>query len=324
MAESATKGETGGVLKGLLRRAKGGPKAAAPPPAAAAKPRKESVFKPDRPPEEPKDPAWPPERLRLIERLWGLGHSMPGGDDYILDQFRVFSPNSAMSMLQVGAGLGGDGRSLALNFGTWVTCIESSKPLIELGMKESYKHGMEKKAPLVHFDPAKMKVRPNAFDVVFSRLGLHTMADKQKTIEQMASGVKPSGHLLLFEMVPGEKADAAALESWARNEPKQPHLISGPKMAELIREQDLDLRVVQDVSPEYRRMVMMGFAKMMASLKKKDLKEDKALAKALMREAEMWMRRMALMDTGVLRIVRFHALAPANKRRKKKPLPTID
>lgn len=175
---------------------------------------------------------------------------------------------------------------------------------------------------MISFNPERMKVRPNGFDVVFSRLGLHRLEDKEKTIEQMCAGVKPTGHLLLIEFMPGERNDPAALEQWAENEPSRPYLIPGPRMAELIRAQDMDLRVVQDVSPDYRKMVMRGFATMMAGLEKKHLKEDPELGTALMREAEIWMRRLALMDSGVLKIVRFHAIAPASKRKKKR-LPQI-
>ncbi|WP_152415454.1 class I SAM-dependent methyltransferase [Caenispirillum salinarum] len=319
-SESDTKPARG--LLGRLRRGKkerAQADASAARATAAAEARKKSLYKPERPPEKPIDPAWPPHRVRLMDRLWGMGHSLPGGDEYILEQFRVFSPSSAMSMLQVNAGMGGDGRSLALNFGTWVTSIEVSDPLVESGMKESYKHGLEKKAPVISFNPERMKVRPNGFDVVFSRLGLHRLPDKEKTIEQMCAGVKPAGHLLLIEFMPGDKPDPGALEHWAENEPSRPHLIPGPRLAELIRAEDMDLRVVQDVSPDYRKMVMQGFATLMAGLKKKHLQEDRELGVALMREAEIWMRRLALMDSGVLKIVRFHAIAPASKRKKKKP-----
>lgn len=318
MTRSASDSTPARGLLGRLRRGKKERAEAESAARAAAERPKSSLYKPERPPEKPTDPAWPPHRVRLMDRLWGMGHSLPGGDDYILEQFRVFSPSSAMSMLQVNAGMGGDGRSLALNFGTWVTSIEVSEPLVESGMKESYKHGLEKKAPVVTYNPERMKVRPNGFDVVFSRLGLHTLENKEKAIEQMCAGVKPSGHLLLIEFMPGEKPDAGALEHWAENEPSRPHLIPGPRLAELIRGNDLDLRVVQDVSPDYRKMVMRGFATLMAGLKKRHLQEDRELGLALMREAEIWMRRLALMDAGVLKIVRFHAIAPAGKRKKPK------
>lgn len=312
----------GSGLMGFLRRG-GSKKAIAEEQAAKqAQAKKDSVFKAPRPPEGPQDPAWPKPRVRLMDRMWGVGHVLPGGDDHIVDIFRVFSPNNSMSMLQVGAGQGGDGRALALAFGVWVTCIEKSEVLVESGMKESYKHGLEKKAPVVSFVPERMKVRPNGFDVVFSRLGMHTLPDKELTMEQIAVGLKPSGQMLLIEFMPGEKADSRALESWATQEPERPHLISGPKMAELIRGHDLDLRVVQDVSADYRKMVMMGFARFLGTLTRKELEEDRALGRALLKEAEMWMRRLALIDTGVLRVVRFHAIAPATKRRKK--LPVVD
>lgn len=284
--------------------------------------KKESVFKAPRPPQGPQDPAWPRERVRLMDRMWGLGHVLPGGDEHIVDLFRVFSPNNSMSMLQIGAGMGGDGRALAHAFGVWVTCIEQSEVLVESGMKESYKHGMEKKVPVVAFRPDRLKLRPNGFDVVFSRLGIHTLPDKELTVAQMAEGLKPSGQMLLVEFMPGEKADAGALEAWADQEPQRPHLISGPKMAELIRSHDLDLRVVQDVSTDYRKMVMLGFARFLGTLSRKEIEADPALGRALLREAEMWMRRLALLDTNVLRVVRFHAIAPATKRRKKLPVVT--
>lgn len=306
---------------GFLRRGKkAGADTAAEKAAAAAAAKKESVFKAPRPPEGPQDPAWPKARVRLMDRMWGLGHVLPGGDEYVVDLFRVFSPNNSMSMLQVGAGMGGDGRALALAFGVWVTCIEQSEVLVESGMKESYKHGLEKKAPVVSFVPERMKLRPNGFDVVFSRLGLHTLPDKELTIEQMAIGLKPSGQMLLIEFMPGEKADPAVLEAWAAAEPQTPYLISGPRMAELIRSHDLDLRVVQDVSAEYRKLVMLGFAKFLATLTRKEIESDREMGRALLKEAEMWMRRLALIDAGVLRVVRFHAIAPATKRRKALPV----
>lgn len=308
---------------GFLRRGGSKKAGAAEQAAKSAEPaKKDSVFKAPRPPSGPQDPAWPKPRVRLMDRMWGVGHVLPGGDDHVVDLFRIFSPNNSMSMLQIGAGQGGDGRALALAFGVWVTSIEQSEVLVDSGMRESYKHGLEKKAPVVSFVPERLKLRPSGFDVVFSRLGLHTLPDKDLTITQMAEGLKPGGQMLLIEFMPGEKADPRVLEGWADQEPQRPYLVSGPKMAELIRGQDLDLRVVQDVSADYRKMVMLGFAKFLGTLTRKELEEDRELGRALLKEAEMWMRRMALIDTGVLRVVRFHAIAPQTKRRKK--LPTVE
>ena len=85
---------------------------------------------------------------------------------------QIFGLDPAMSVLDLGAGLGGAVRTmcekLALD-GVWVTGFEVDEILVEAGMGLSVKYGMGEKAPVHAFDPATFAHKQASVDCVFSK-----------------------------------------------------------------------------------------------------------------------------------------------------------
>src|ERR1051326_1723318 len=86
----------------------------------------------------------PLDGLTLAQWLWGAGCHTPGDEDHILDLVKPFALNPAMSMLYLGAGLGGGARAIATKFATYVTALERDATLARRGMEMSTLQGMQK------------------------------------------------------------------------------------------------------------------------------------------------------------------------------------
>jgi len=68
-------------------------------------------------------PLWSATRLDVAEKLWGEGFVSPGSEDYLPTLVKPLGLNPAMSVLDLGAGLGGTTRLMAKQFGAWVSAI---------------------------------------------------------------------------------------------------------------------------------------------------------------------------------------------------------
>ena len=100
---------------------------------------------------------WPPERLQILQELWGPGFLTVGGADAITELVHPLTLNSNMSVLELGAGIGGGTRHIHTETGAWVNGVENSVTLAKLGMEESIMKGLQRKASVEHGDYTKLK-----------------------------------------------------------------------------------------------------------------------------------------------------------------------
>jgi hypothetical protein len=120
----------------------------------------------------------PLDILTLAQWLWGAGFHIPGGEEHVLDLVKPFALNPAMSMLYVGAGLGGGAHAIATKFATYVTALEEEDAPARRGMEMSTLQGMQKRAPVSVYDPAKIELRAGAFDCILARQTTYALSDK--------------------------------------------------------------------------------------------------------------------------------------------------
>ena len=118
---------------------------------------------------EPPKQRWETSRVTLVQKVWGEGFASPGGRNHILNMVQIFGLDPAMSVLDLGAGLGGAVRTMCEKFGVWVTGFEVDEILVEAGMGLSVKYGMGEKAPVHAFDPATFAHKQASVDCVFSK-----------------------------------------------------------------------------------------------------------------------------------------------------------
>lgn len=267
----------------------------------------------------PGDDVPPLDRITIAEWLWGPGHHLPGGERHVLDLVKPFALTPAMSMVDVAAGLGGAARSVAATFGTYVTGLERDPELAERGMEMSVLQGMQKRAPITAYDPAKLELRAGLFDCVLGRQATYAVADKARFLEGLRSGLKDRGQLLLTDYVVEPKsADKPELAAWQKQQPYPPQLWTLKQYTECLSGLGFEIRVTEDTSDGYRRRIVAGWDQMLHTVDLHGLPRKHVAA--ILDEAERAVHAIAALESGSLQIYRLYALAskpkPAPKPKK--------
>jgi cyclopropane fatty-acyl-phospholipid synthase-like methyltransferase len=252
-------------------------------------------------------PRWETARLRIAQEVWGEGFSSPGGEEHILNMVKFFALNPSMSVLDLGAGLGGAARTMSQHFGVWVSGLEADKDLAEAGMAISTKSGMGKKAVIEHFDPEDLQVKQKSIDCVFSKEFFYTIADKPAFLRAVENVMKPRGQLLFTDYVlAGRALNSKPIQDWTNFEPNTPHPWAVDDYKEALTALHLDIRVVEDHTDQFYSMVTKAWAQFIKVLKKRGVADEEGAA--LVDEVELWARRMKAVESGDLKICRVHAL----------------
>ncbi len=211
-------------------------------------------------------------------------------------------------MLQLGAGLGGPARALATECGAWVTGFEPDAELAAQGAALSAKAKLEKKAEVLPLDPARPAIRPGYFHHALSLETFWRLPEKATVAPALVAGVKPKGQLVLTELVLGEVSPSAekAFAAWSRLESATPALVGEKALTALFGKQGLDIRIVEDITARHISQTLSAWASFVEELKRD--RPTGAFAARIVDEAERCMRRIDLMRSGLLRLVRWHAI----------------
>jgi len=251
--------------------------------------------------------TWSAARVKVSELIWSDGFSFPGGSEHVLKLVKPMGLNKEKTMLDLNSGLGGAARVIAKAFGTYVTGMDASQTLAKAGMAASEKAGLAKKAVIEWFDPLTVILPQRKYDAIFARLVFLPLEQKKRLLAQVEQALKPGGQLMFLEFALGsEKAKSAALDAWLKGEDHPPHPITIDAYSEELKALKMDVRVAEDMTAEFRSLVLEGWARLTSALKPKSLAPDEA--QGLAHEVELWSRRIAAFDAGDLRVARLYAL----------------
>jgi ubiquinone/menaquinone biosynthesis C-methylase UbiE len=250
---------------------------------------------------------WSLARVKVSELIWSDGFSFPGGSEHVLKLVKPMGLTKEKSMLDLNSGLGGAARVIAKAFGTYVTGMDASETLAKAGMAASERVGLAKKAVIEWFDPTTVILPARKFDAVFARLVFLPLEHKKRLLAQVEQALKPGGQLMFLEFALGSaKANSPALAAWRAGEDHPPFPITIEAYAEELKALKMDVRVAEDMTPEFRAQVLEGWARLAQGLKPSTLAPDEA--QGLTHEVELWGRRVAAFDSGDLRMARLYAI----------------
>lgn len=270
-------------------------------PAAPPAPRRVIGYRdPDRP--------WQTPRAKLACMLWGEGFSHPGDTEHVLQLVKPFALDPAMTVMDLCAGLGGGARAIVEEFGVWVSGLEPDAELAEAGMQISTKAGLAKKAEIAHYDPAKIDIRAGTVDCFLCRQLLHRVEDKARFLRAIDRALKNRGQVVLtdFMLADPSRADSPAIKAWRESEGVPLYLWTVEQYAAAFKQEGLEVRVTEDMTAAFRSMVLRGWADLTSATDGASL--DPELVHALVDELERWTRRVAALESGDVKLVRFYAL----------------
>jgi SAM-dependent methyltransferase len=251
--------------------------------------------------------TWSAARIKVSELIWSDGFSFPGGSEHVLKLVKPMGLNKEKTMLDLNSGLGGAARVIAKAFGTYVTGMDASPNLAQAGMAASERAGLGKKAVIESYDPLTVILPQRKYDAVFARLVFLPLDNKKRLLAQIEQSLKPGGQFMFLEFALGKPdAKSPVLDAWVKGEDHPPHPITIDAYAEALKELKMDVRVAEDMTAEFRGLVLEGWARLTQALKPKSLDPDEA--KGLTHEVELWSRRIAAFDSGDLRVARLYAI----------------
>lgn len=253
---------------------------------------------------------WSATRIDIAELVWGSGFHIPGGEDHIPALLKPFGLDESMTVVDLGAGLGGATRLMARASNAWITGLEEDPVLAEAGMARSLKAGLEKRAPILPADFEAIELDKRC-DAIFSKEAFFRVRRKDELFEAIQRGIKPRGQLLFTDYVLKHSASTGdAIAHWRDNEERDVHPWTVAQTVDRLKRCRFDIRITEDLTAVHRAQVVGAWERATAIVAGKH-RADEQTQKMIIREAELWMRRIAALDTGDLRVFRFFALGPS-------------
>src|SRR5690606_20383156 len=170
------------------------------------------------PQEKPAEALPPLTRVELVQKLWGEGFSLPGGEAFALRVARAATPPKNALCLDLAPGLGGGMRAVALALGVRINGIECDPELAEAAA--SLSSGVEDSAPIrgaydglgrEDFEPA------GGHAASFMREAMFAVEDRERMLAAMHESLTEDGSLILTDFVVTGDGDAVA--HWQAVEP---------------------------------------------------------------------------------------------------------
>jgi SAM-dependent methyltransferase len=261
-------------------------------------------------PEPPSPPParWPETKLKVLGAIWGEGFLGPGGAEETLTLAKPLGLNQTHSVLNLGAGLGGATRALAAASGAWITGYETDPDLAEAAQALSEKHKLEKKAEIRPLDLANPQIRAGYYHHALALEALWRIPDKAPVLAALVGGVKPGGQVVLTDLALGPASPLAerAFNAWAQLEGVAPCLTGEKALTALLAKEGLDIRICEDITARHIGQTTAAWGSFVEELKRD--RPARPFATQVVAEAERCLRRIDLMRSGRLRLLRWHAI----------------
>ena len=246
------------------------------------------------------------DRPAMLQELWGKGHCDPGPEEFLLQLILPLGLDPSMTVVVLGAGLGGAARTMVQHFGTWAQGLESDKELAAAGMAISERAGMARKAEIIHFDPTQHIYRPKIADAILAKEFIWRIEDKARMIQAAHTMLKNQGQFLFTDYTLNEEKEISDLAAWADLESEPLSLWTQAQYEECLKAQKFDVRICEDITRDFVKFATDGWGAFLKNSRIDDLCEE--TGEALIREAEIWTERIKAMDEGQVNVQRIYAI----------------
>lgn len=134
-----------------------------------------------------------------------------------LELARELNLRKESKVLDVGCGIGGPSRTLALEYGCHVTGLDLSPEYCRVAEMLSRRLGLDGRVTYHHGNAVQMPFENGSFDVVWTQHAAMNVADKQALYSEMWRVLKPDGKLALYDALAGGGGPVHYPAPWARD-----------------------------------------------------------------------------------------------------------
>ncbi|MDY0885003.1 hypothetical protein SMD27_19325 [Dongia soli] len=249
---------------------------------------------------------WENPRIRIMQLIWGAGWDKPGGAEHVLRLVKPFSLDPSKSIMEFGAGLGGGARTIAHDCAVWVTAFEGDAELTKAGKNLSVLAGLDRKAEMQLHVPNDFQPGPKHFDCILSAETLFAYPGKYELLAQFQDTLKAQGQMSItdFVLAPGASPDDERLRG-IHDRPVE--FWRADQYEARFRELNLDLRITEDITDQYRKLILAGLANF-AQGDAVTLATARTYPEAVAAELNKWTVRLKAFDAGLLQVVRLFVI----------------
>ena len=141
-----------------------------------------------------------------------------GGGKKATDRLaRVAKLSPGLRVLDVGGGLGGPARTLAVEHGCHVTIVDLTESYVRAGAALTARLGLGDRVQHRVGDALALDVPAGVFDVVWTQNSGMNIADKERLYAGFARALRPGGHLVQQEPMAGHVQPLVFPVMWARD-----------------------------------------------------------------------------------------------------------
>jgi SAM-dependent methyltransferase len=160
-----------------------------------------------------------------VEDLAPIDQFHIGGRKFTLEFARQLGLDETMQVLDVGSGLGGASRCLAVEYGCQVTGVDLSEEYCRVASMLTQRLGLDSHVSFQHGNALDMPFADGTFDLLWTQHVAMNIADKTKFYTELWRVLKPGGKLAIYDVLAGEGGPVHFPVPWAC-EPDNSHLLS--------------------------------------------------------------------------------------------------
>jgi len=140
-----------------------------------------------------------------------------GGKRFTQRLARLANLKPGMSVLDVGGGLGGPARTLALEFGCYVTVVDLTESYVRAGHRLTSLMKLDDRVTFQVGDALNLLFDDNSFDAVWTQNSGMNIADKEKLYAGFQRLIRPNGLLVIQEPMSGPNHPPVFPVMWSRD-----------------------------------------------------------------------------------------------------------
>ena len=168
-----------------------------------------------------------------------------------LELARAAGLDANKHVLDVGSGIGGTSRCLAMEFGCRVTGIDLTDEYCRAAEMLSSKVGLADLVDYRQGDATNLPFDDGVFDVVWTEHVAMNIPDKRRFYSEMYRVLKPGGTLAIYDVLAGATGPVLFPVPWART-PDTSFLVSPEELRQLLRDSGFSISDWKDTTAEAR------------------------------------------------------------------------